>query len=523
MMLLFTLAVSAAAMLASLFSSKVSMEFGGILRSRIFRKVESFSLYEFEKFGNASLNTRTTNDVTQVQTVTYLILRLMMMSPIMFAGGLIMSLGKSARMTMMLLITLPIILVLMGLVAKFVIPLFKSIQKKIDRLTLVMRESLTGVRVVRAFNRQGAEAERFDEASRDYTQIAIRANRIMSILMPALMMVMSMTGVLVVWAAASGVHSGAIEGGAVGDMMAVLQYVMQIMFSVVMLAMIFVQIPRASASAARINEVLETPPYISDTGKTLPEKRGGLVEFKGVTFSFSAQSERPALSDITFSALPGQFTAVVGSTGSGKSSLINLIPRFLEVTSGELSVDGVNVRDIPIGELRSRIGFVPQTANLFTGSIAENIRYGKEDATDEEIWEALETAQAKDFVSGLSDGLDHGVLAGGKNFSGGQKQRLAIARALVRKPEILIFDDSFSALDYKTDAALRKRLALTTSGSTVIVVAQRISTVMHANNIIVLDEGKIVGLGTHQELLKSCPIYREIAGSQLTEEELKNV
>jgi len=523
LMLLLTLGVSVAAVFASLLASYISMKFGGVIRHKIFEKAESFSVAEFESFGNASMNTRTTNDVTQVQNAVFLILRLMMLSPIMFAGGLIMAISKSAEMTVILLITLPIILLIIGVTAYFALPLFKSIQRRTDKLTLVMRETLTGVRVIRAFNRQERESKRFGQANAEYTQNAIKANRIMAIVMPMLMFVMQVTTLLVVWSAATGVSDATLGPDAVGNMLAVIQYVMQIMFSIIFFVMIFVMIPRASASALRINEVLETKVAVLNNGtKVLAQDGRGGVKFDNVRFAFTESAQEDTLSNISFYAPPGRVTAVVGSTGSGKSTLAGLLPRFFDVSGGSISVDGSDIREYTLESLRASIGFVPQTASLFTGTVADNLRFGKPDATDEELEEACRTAQAWEFVSKLEDGLYHHVNQGGKNFSGGQKQRLAIARALVRKPKILVFDDSFSALDFKTDAALRNALSSATGDATVLIVAQRLSTVMNAHQIIVLDEGRLAGTGTHKQLLEDCAVYREIAQSQLTEEELQN-
>ena len=521
LMLLFTLGVCAAAVIVSYLSSKVTMGFGRILRSKIFRKAESFSLKEFDQFGNASLNTRTTNDVTQIQNVLVMLLRILVMAPIMFIGGLVMSLSKSAEMTLVLVFTIPVILILILLVLKFGSPIFKSMQKKIDRLTLVLRENLTGIRVIRAFNCQQKESERFEQANADYTKAAIKANRIMAVMMPTVQFVMQMTTLAITFITAY--RAGTTANANVGNMMAVIQYVMQIMSAFIMLAMIFVMLPRASASAQRINEVLETEPTVHNpAGGAVSSALKGQLEFRNVSYSFSDSADAPVLKDISFKASPGETVAVIGSTGSGKSTLLNLIPRFFDATAGEVLVDGVNVKDMDLDVLRKKIGFVPQKAVLFTGTIAENIRYGDESADMDRVIHAAKIAQADDFIRQSEHGYDTNVSQSGKNFSGGQKQRLSIARALCRDAEIYVFDDSFSALDFKTDAALRAALKEEVKDATVLIVAQRIGTVLNADRILVLDEGKLVGVGTHKELLDTCPVYREIALSQLSEEELEN-
>ena len=521
LMLLFTLGVCVAAVVVSYLSSKVTMGFGRILRSKIFRKAESFSLKEFDQFGNASLNTRTTNDVTQIQNVLVMLLRILVMAPIMFIGGLVMSLSKSAEMTLVLVFTIPIILILILLVLKFGSPIFKSMQKKIDRLTLVLRENLTGIRVIRAFNCQQKESERFEQANADYTKAAIKANRIMAVMMPTVQFIMQITTLAITFITAY--RAGTTANANVGNMMAVIQYVMQIMFAFIMLAMIFVMLPRASASAQRINEILETEPTIHNpAGGAAGSALKGQLEFRNVSYSFSDSADAPVLHDISFTASPGETVAIIGSTGSGKSTLLNLIPRFFDATAGEVLVDGVNVKDMDLDVLRKKIGFVPQKAVLFTGTIAENIRYGDESADMDRVIHAAKIAQADDFIRRSEHGYDTNVSQSGKNFSGGQKQRLSIARALCRDAEIYVFDDSFSALDFKTDAALRAALKEEVKDATVLIVAQRIGTVLNADRILVLDEGRLVGIGTHKELLDTCPVYREIALSQLSEEELEN-
>lgn len=503
--------------LASFLSAKAATGFGRDLRSRVFAQVEGYSLNEFDKIGTASLITRTTNDITQVQMVLITILRMMASAPIMCIGGIVMALSKDAKLSLVLGVVIPILAGSIYLIARKGIPLFKAMQVKLDKLNLVLRENLTGVRVIRAFNRMGHEKTRFNEANRDLTGTAIRVNKILALMMPVMMLVMNFTTIAIVWFGGIRIDQGDIQ---VGDMMAFLQYAMQIMFSLVMVSFMFVMIPRAEASAVRINEVLDTVPEIGDAAevKTADGKRG-FVEFKDVTFSYPG-AEKPVVNNISFDARPGEVTAIIGGTGSGKSTLVNLILRFYDVDSGSILVNGVDIREMSQESLRAKIGYVPQTSVLFTGTIGDNIRYGKRDATDEEIEHAVQIAQATEFVSGMKEGFDSVISQGGANISGGQKQRLSIARALVRRPEIYVFDDSFSALDFKTDAKLRSALKKETLDSTVIIIAQRVSTVINADRIIVLDNGQITGMGRHKELLNSCKVYREIISSQLSEEEL---
>ncbi|SMG44065.1 ABC transporter ATP-binding protein [Paenibacillus aquistagni] len=502
---------------ASYLSAKVATGYGKQLRSRVFNHVQHFSLQEFDEVGTASLITRTTNDITQVQQVLVMILRMMVMAPIMCIGGIIMALQKDAKLTLILLVIIPLLALAVFLVARKGIPLFKAMQKKLDKLNLVLRENLIGIRVIRSFNRVEDEKERFQAANKDLTDTAVRVNRIMASLMPIMMFAMNFATISIVFFGAKQINAGELQ---VGDMMAFIQYAMQIMFSLIMVSMMFVMIPRASASAARINEVLDMSPVIVDKAEVKATKGlRGLVEFDRVTFSYPG-AEEPALSDITFTARPGETTAIIGGTGAGKSTLLNLIPRFYDISKGSIKVDGIDIRDMGQDQLRERIGLVPQKAVLFTGTIRDNIRYGKEDATEEEIVHAASIAQATDFITSMKDGFDSPIAQGGTNVSGGQKQRLSIARALIRRPEIYIFDDSFSALDFKTDANLRKALKSETTEATVIIVAQRVSTVMDADQIIVMDEGRIAAVGTHQQLLESSEVYREIVSSQLSEEEI---
>jgi ATP-binding cassette, subfamily B, multidrug efflux pump len=517
----FMLLVAAGGMIcsiaASFYSAKAASGFGKLLRSKIFSHVGNFSLHEFDKLGTASLITRTTNDITQIQQVLVMMLRMMAMAPMMCIGGLIMAYSKDAKLTLVLAVALPILVLAIVIIARKGIPLFKAMQVKLDNLNRVLRENLTGIRVIRSFNRVEHEKKRFDEANWDLTQTAIKVNKIMAAMMPIMMIVLNLSTVAIVWFGGLRISNGHMQ---VGDMMAFIQYAMQIMFSFIMLSMMFVMIPRASVSAVRINEVLETVADIKDPSSSLSgEGTKGHVEFQDVTFSYPG-AEMPAISNISFSMKPGEVTAIIGGTGSGKSTLINLIPRFYDVESGKVLVDGMDVRDMTQEQLREKIGFVPQQSVLFTGTIAENIRYGKENASTEEVEHAAEIAQAKEFIANMPEGFNAVIAQGGTNVSGGQKQRLSIARALVRKPEIYIFDDSFSALDFKTDAKLRAALKGETGNSTVLIVAQRVSTIIDADQIIVLDNGEITGIGTHKDLMVSSAVYREIVMSQLSEEEI---
>ncbi|MDH6351391.1 MULTISPECIES: ABC transporter ATP-binding protein [unclassified Brevibacillus] len=517
-MLLVSAGAAVLSVAASYMASRSASGFGMRIRSSVFSHIERFSLEEFDKHGTASLITRTTNDIAQVQQVLNMMLRMMVMAPMMCIGGIIMALSKDAELSIVIIVAIPIlVLAIFGIGSKG-IPYFQAMQGKIDKLNLVLRESLTGIRVVRAFNRIEHERGRFNRANEDLTATAIKANQIMAGMMPVMMLMMNATSIAIIWFGGLRISTGHMQ---VGDLMAFLQYAMQILFSLMMASMMFSMVPRASASAARIHDVLSTEPVIVDREQASVGKAsaGGDVVFDQVTFRYPG-AEKPALSDISFVARRGQVTAVIGGTGSGKSTLASLIPRFYDVESGYVQVGGTDVRDWPQSELRTNIGFVPQKALLFTGTIADNIRYGKEEATTEEIRHALDIAQATDFIENMPDGLDTVLSQGGANLSGGQKQRLSIARALVRQPGVYIFDDSFSALDFKTDAKLRAALKSETQEATVIIVAQRVNTVMDADQIIVLEEGRVAGIGTHRELLATCSIYQEIVTSQLTEEEL---
>ncbi|KYD10081.1 hypothetical protein B4102_2365 [Heyndrickxia sporothermodurans] len=516
LMLLVSAFGALASVAASYFSSKAAMGFGRDIRRKVFSHVEKFSLQDFDEVGTASLITRTTNDITQVQQVVIMMLRMVVSAPIMFVGGLIMALSKDAKLSLIIVVTIPLLVGSILLIMNKGIPLFKTVQARLDRLNLVLRENLTGIRVIRAFNREKQEKVRLQKANKDLTDVSIKVNKVMALLMPVMMLVMNLTVVGVIWFGGIRIDNGAMQ---VGDLMAFIQYVMQIMFALVMASMMFVMVPRAAVSAKRINEVLEMEPTFLDEGKQTADKNRGTLEFEHVSFSYPG-AEEPALSDIHFKANSGEVTAIIGGTGAGKSTLVNLIPRFFDVTSGTIWVNGVDVRDASQDEVRSKIGFVPQKALLFSGTIAENIRFGKEDATQEEIIHAAKVAQADDFIGKMDAGYNSVISQGGANISGGQKQRLSIARALVRKPDIYIFDDSFSALDYKTDAKLRAALKNETETATVILVAQRVSTVIDADRIIVLDKGKIAGIGTHKELLETNEVYREIVESQHSEEEI---
>lgn len=516
-MLIVALASTTCSVIGAWLSAKVALGVGRNLRINLFTKVENYSLNEFDKLGTASLITRTTNDIVQIQTVLVMMLRFMIYAPVMSIGGIIMAVSKDKDLTVILLVSIPVLMIFLGAIAFSVMPAFKTMQKKLDRLNMVMRENLTGIRVIRAFNKLDHERERFKTANGELTDTSIKVNQTMAIMQPVMMLVLNVTSVAITWFGGWRIAQGTMQ---IGDMMAFIQYAMQIMFSFIMVAVMFVMVPRAQASAERVNEVLEMESEIVDPKQSqkLQEKKG-FVEFQNVSFRYPG-AEEPALCNITFEAKPGEITAVIGGTGSGKSTLINLIPRFYDICEGEILVDGVKISELYQNELRSKIGFVPQSAILFTGTISDNIRYGKKDATDQEIHHAAEIAQATDFISEMPLGFDTEIAQGGSNVSGGQKQRLSIARALVRKPEIYIFDDSFSALDFKTDSKLRAALKTETKTSAVIIIAQRVSTVMDANQILVLDEGAMVGKGNHYELMKNCQVYREIVASQLSEEEL---
>lgn len=518
-MLLITLAGGIFAILVSLIASKVAAGVAKDLRRDLFQKVESFSNREFDSFSTASLITRTTNDITQIQMFVVMAIRLICFAPIMGIGGMIMALQQGVSLSWIILLAIVLLIIVMVVICIVALPKFKSIQKMVDKLNLVTRESLTGMMVIRAFGTQKNEEERFDKANKDLTSVNLFVNRVMVILMPIITLIMNGVTLLIVWVGAHQIEAAQIQ---IGDMMAFMQYGMIIIMAFLMISMMFIMIPRASVSASRIAEVLESELSIKDSKnpKSLGENSKGEISFNNVSFKYG-NAEDNVIENISFTAKPGQTTAFIGSTGSGKSTLVNLIPRFYDVTAGSITFDGIDIRDITQHELRSKIGFVPQKGVLFSGDIASNLRYGKRDASDSEIAEAAKVAQAEDFINSKLEKYESPIAQGGTNVSGGQKQRLCIARALAKKAPVYIFDDSFSALDFKTDAALRKALKKYTGDSTVLIVAQRISTIMDAEQIIVLDEGKMVGKGTHKELMQSCPTYREIASSQLNEEELK--
>jgi ATP-binding cassette, subfamily B, multidrug efflux pump len=508
-----TLIYVIAAVASVYFGSRTSMALGRDTRSALFRRVQGFSQAEINRFGPPSLITRTTNDVQQVQMVTLMMLNMVLQAPIMAIGGVIMALRLDVPLSAVILVAIPIMAVFIGLVIRKAMPLFMSMQKKIDRINQVTREFLSGVRVIRAFDRTGYEEQRFDEANVDLTQTTLATGRLFAMVFPAVTLILNFTTIAIMWFGGKQISSGSMP---IGDLTAFLQYVFQILFSVLMATFMFVMVPRAAVSAGRIMEVLDTEPSILDPEQPVTDvPAAGIVEFRDVEFRYPG-AEEPVLSGITFTAQPGQTTAIVGSTGSGKTTLISLIPRFYEVTGGTVLVDGVDVRQLSQQDLWRRIGLVPQKSFLFSGSVADNLRHGDEEAADERLWHYLEIAQGREFVDAMPEGLETHVAQGGASVSGGQRQRLAIARALAKQARIQIYDDSFSALDFTTDAKLRAALHKHTADATVIIVAQRVGTIMHADQIIVLDDdGTIAGMGTHDELLESSETYREIVTSQL--------
>ena len=509
-----------AAITVGFLASRVGASLGRTLRLKTFEKVMRFSSKEMTEFSTASLITRSTNDIQQIQQMTVMMLRMVFFAPFMAIGGIYKALSTNASMAWIIGVAVLGVVVIVGILFATVMPRFKKLQNLVDRLNLVTREILTGLPVIRAFSTERFEEKRFDGVNKDLTKVNMFVNRMMSCMMPAMMLVMNAISVLIVWVGAKNIDTGAMQ---VGDMMAFIQYTMQIVMSFLMISMISVMLPRAAVSANRINEVLEKDIIIKEdkNPQAFDESKKGLVEFKNVSFKYP-DADEDILHDINFTANSGETTAFIGSTGSGKSTLINLILRFHDVTKGEIKVDGVNIKNVRLHDLREKIGYVPQKGVLFSGTIDSNLRYGKKDATQEDIIKAAKIAQSIDFINDKEDKFDSEISQGGSNVSGGQKQRLSIARAIAKDPEIFIFDDSFSALDFKTDAKLRKALKSETSNSTVLIVAQRISTILDADQIVVLDEGRIVGKGTHKELLKNCEIYKEIALSQLSKEELEN-
>ncbi|ABZ85214.1 abc transporter [Heliomicrobium modesticaldum Ice1] len=506
---------------ASNLSAKAASGFSRDLRSALFTHVERFSLQEFNRFGAASLITRTTNDIHQLQQMLTVTMRMMISAPLMCAGGIIMAVSRDARLSLVFAAVVPILAAVIFIMARKGMPLFKAIQVKLDKLNQVLRETLMGIRVIRSFDRGDHQKVRFHEANADLSNTAIQVNRIMAALMPIMMLLLNFSIIAIVWFGSLRIESGHLQ---VGDLMAFIQYAMQILFSLMMAAFLFVMIPRASASAARINEVLDTvativdPVTIDGTNPPLTSPAVETLEFRNVTFSYPG-AEQPVLSDVSFTARSGEITAIIGGTGSGKSTLLSLIPRLYDIDSGSILLDGVDVRQLAQQDLRAKIGYVSQKALLFSGTIAENIRCGKSDASGDDILRALAIAQAGEFIAERAGGLDSPIAQGGADLSGGQKQRLSIARALVRKPAIYLFDDSFSALDYKTAANLRAALKPEIANAIVLLVAQRVSTIMDATRIIVLDQGRIAGIGDHKQLMQSCDVYREIVASQLSEED----
>lgn len=517
-MLLIAFGGGLATVLVGYFSSKVGAGLARNLRRDVFRKVEGFSSHEFDKFSTNTLITRTTNDVTQIQMLVMMGIRMLCYAPIMGIGGIIMALRKSSSMSWIIALACIVLIGMIAIIFSIALPRFKIMQKLIDKLNLVSRENLNGLMVIRAFGTQKFEEDRFDKSNQELTENALFVNRLMSFMMPAMMLIMNGITLLIVWVGAHQIADSTLQ---VGDMMAFIQYAMQIIMSFLMISIMFIMVPRASVSAGRIAEVLEVEPSIKDPKEEKPfvEAKKGYVEFKDVSFRYDGADE-DVLQHISFTAKPGQTTAFIGSTGSGKSTLINLVPRFYDVTAGEVLVNGVNVKEVSQHKLHDQIGYVPQKGNLISGTIASNLRYGDKDASDAELQTAAAVAQATEFIGQKPEGFESEIAQGGTNVSGGQRQRLAIARALVTKAPIYIFDDSFSALDFKTDAVLRRALKQHTGDSTVLIVAQRVSTIMNAEQIIVLEEGKIAGVGTHEQLLKNCPTYYEIASSQLSKEEL---
>ena len=516
-MLAIAVAVSVASVAVAYFSSRIAAKVSGRMRRDVFAKVESFSNTEFDNFSTASLITRTTNDVQQIQQLITIGIRMLCYAPILATGGLIMAIDKSVSLAWTIAVAVIALVGIMMTILSIAMPKFKVLQSLTDRLNLVSRENLSGMMVIRAFGNEPFEENRFNDANEEYTYTNRFVQRLMSLLMPAMMLIMNGVSLLIIWFGSQQVADSALQ---IGDMMAYIQYVMQIIMAFLMISMMFIFLPRASVSATRIGEVLDTDLSITDPIDAQPSlKNEGLITFNNVSYHYPKASEN-VLNNISFTARPGETTAIIGSTGSGKSTLINLIPRFYDVTDGAIEIDGIDIRKMTQADLRANIGYVPQKGMLFSGNVVSNIAYGKDDASTDEIMKALEVAQAKNFVSEMEDGIETAIAQGGGNVSGGQKQRLSIARALVKKAPIYIFDDSFSALDFKTDAALRSALDAYTDNTTVLIVAQRISTIMDAEQIIVLDKGRIVGIGTHDALMKNCETYQEIAKSQLSEEEL---
>ncbi len=517
-MLAVALLGSACTVVVGFLAARVASGFSMDVRDQVFRKVESFSLAEFDRFSTASLITRSTNDVQQLQMAFVMLARMALYGPFIGIGAVFKAWRMAPSMTWLLGIVVAAMLTMIVILFAAAMPKFKQLQNLVDRLNLVARQYLTGLRVVRAFDTQAHEEARIDEANLDLTRVNLYVSRLTAVMMPMMMLFFNLTAIATIWVGSRLIDSGDLL---IGDMLAFMQYSMQVIMGFVMISFIFILVPRASVSAQRLAEVLATEPAVKDPAHPIEfdEEKAGLVEFKAVTFAYPG-AEQPVLSDITFTAEPGQTTALVGSTGSGKSTVVNLIPRFYDVTGGQVLIDGVDVRMASQEALRARLGFVPQKGTLFSGTVAGNIKYGAPEAGDDAVSRAAEVAQAQEFIERLEGGLAAPIAQGGANVSGGQKQRLAIARAVIKNPLIYVFDDSFSALDFRTDAALRAALDKAVTGATVLIVTQRVSTIMSADKIVVLDEGRLVGIGRHQDLLQTCPVYREIAASQLSEEEL---
>ena len=525
-MLAVSLALGVCSVIAVYYSARTAMSFGRDVRAAMFTRVQGFSLHEVNTFGTPSLITRNTNDVQQVQMLVLMGLTMMVLAPITAIGGIIMALRLDLQLSALLLVIIPLMAIVIGTLMVKAIPLFRSMQVKIDRINEVLRENLAGIRVIRAFVRTEHEQERFERANADLTSTALRVSRLFALMLPALMLIMNGSSVAIIWFGGNLVNDGDMQ---IGDLTAFLQYITQILFAVMMAVMLFVMVPRAAASAERIQAVLETEPAIHDPVDPVavqtpgPDSDEGAdsrgrIEFRDVTFRYPGAQDS-VLCNVSFTVEPGQTTAIIGGTGSGKTTLVNLIPRLYDVTEGSIQIDGVDIRDMTQADVWAFMALVPQKAFLFSGTVGSNVRFGKETATDEQVWHALRVAQAEPFVSDLANGLDSEIDQGGANVSGGQRQRLAIARALVRRSPILILDDSFSALDYATDARLRAALARDAADTTVLIVAQRVSTILQADKILVVDDGRIVGSGTHSELLETCETYREIVDSQLTVEQ----